>query len=333
MGSGASPPPTAPRSSWRTWSNNNVPPKVEDHHTQVKEAVDEFLSRPAPTLGRDEFMSPSDVRKAILRLHWLNVAGENKSIFAVYRPPGTSNRLDKRELRCLLSPDTPTVVAGDTNCKHTLWNSNRICGRILYQDSLDHHYEVIGPDTWTHYEPNGNGDVIDIVVCKGLNTAPELSVMTDLPSDHRPSHSRAAKRENLLGLLPKRSPGQDQYQIRGDSSRNERGTKELTIAIQDSLAAATRTSAQANRLTPLPARIRDLIRKKREARKLWQETRCPRVKTEQNALIERVRVALDNHAAEGWEDHISSITDDIPSVHRLCRQLANTPKAAQTLIG
>ncbi|KOB67774.1 putative endonuclease and reverse transcriptase-like protein [Operophtera brumata] len=113
----------------------------------------------------------------------------------------------------------------------------------------------------------------------------------------------------------------------------ERATEELTIAIQDSLTAASHTSAQANRLSPLPARIRDLIRKKRETRKLWQETRCPRVKTELNALIERVRVALDDHAAEGWEDHISSITDDIPSVHRLCRQLANTPKPVQPLIG
>ncbi|KOB77430.1 putative endonuclease and reverse transcriptase-like protein, partial [Operophtera brumata] len=39
---------------------DDVPPEVEDHHTQVKEAVEEFLSRPAPPLGGDEFMSPSE---------------------------------------------------------------------------------------------------------------------------------------------------------------------------------------------------------------------------------------------------------------------------------
>ncbi|KOB77882.1 putative endonuclease and reverse transcriptase-like protein [Operophtera brumata] len=51
---------------------DDVPPEVVDHHTQVEEAVVEFLSRPAPTLGGDEFMYPAEVRKAILRLHGRN---------------------------------------------------------------------------------------------------------------------------------------------------------------------------------------------------------------------------------------------------------------------
>ncbi|KOB65658.1 Gag-like protein [Operophtera brumata] len=259
----------------------------------------------------------------------ISVAGEEMRIFSIYRPPGNTSFLDKQELRSLMSADTPTVIAGDLNCKHTLWNSNRICrnGSILYQDSMDHHYEVIGPDTWTHYEANGSGDVIDVVVYKGLRAAPELSVMPDLPSDHRPVLL-------VLKELPSRvAPPQRRQRICWDSFQREaqdrtttrpvessddveRATEELTIVIQESLTAASYTSAPAKPLAPLPARIRALIRDKRDKRKLWQETRCPRVRTELNALVERLRTALDDHAADGWDDHISAITDDVPSVHR-----------------
>lgn len=48
--------------------DNDAPQEILDHHAHVEESVSEFLSRPTPPLDGGYFISPMEVRKAVLRL-------------------------------------------------------------------------------------------------------------------------------------------------------------------------------------------------------------------------------------------------------------------------
>ncbi|GBP28743.1 hypothetical protein EVAR_19785_1 [Eumeta japonica] len=86
----------------------------------------------------------------------------------------------------IFDDSTPTILAGDFNAKHTTWGSRVIspAGRQLLQDSEQHGYEVIGPDTPSHIptDPRFIADVLDVVLCYQL---PYLSHMI---LAHPPTH-------------------------------------------------------------------------------------------------------------------------------------------------
>lgn len=116
----------------------------------------------------------------------ISVGGQERRIFAAYKPPG--DVLNLAELHnILLTNDCPTIIAGDFNMKCTWWNPSRTCaqGRRLYNDSEIQDYSFIGPDQSTHYTQHG-GDVLDIAIYKGTRTPPTQQALPDLTSHHRP---------------------------------------------------------------------------------------------------------------------------------------------------
>lgn len=124
----------------------------------------------------------------------VQVAGTVLRLYAAYKPPQAA--FDFRDLRGLLESPSPTIVAGDLNAKHTAWNSSatNAQGRRLFADSVMSHYDVAGPDEPTHYLGDGSGDILDVVVYKGLRTPPRQEVLADLPSDPAPSPRRKTLR-------------------------------------------------------------------------------------------------------------------------------------------
>lgn len=117
------------------------------------------------------------------------VNGHPTRVFAFYKPP--SSRLAVADVHELLDSPLPTIVAGDFNCKHTAWNSSKICldGRRLFEDAEAQGYEVLGPEVPTHYPHNAAHapDVIDLMVVRGLTTWPAHDVLDHhLLSDHQP---------------------------------------------------------------------------------------------------------------------------------------------------
>lgn len=216
-------------------------------------------------------------------------------------------------------------------------------GRRILRHSVDHDYEIIGPDAPTHHGPNSQ-DVLDITIYRGLNTPPRQTVFPDLPSDHRPvllEFSEPPTRVNfpasrqMVNWAAFVEELESNTPTRKMSTREdvERMTGDITHSIRSALETSTRTVPKGGRQRPLHRRIQDLIKEKRALRTEWQNTRCPSMKTRLNLLVERVKAALDENAAESWDEYLDSIRGDMPSVHRLCRKLSTLPEPVRPLIG
>ncbi|XP_063898861.1 probable RNA-directed DNA polymerase from transposon X-element [Helicoverpa armigera] len=109
--------------------------------------------------------------------------------------------------------------------------------------------------------------------------------------------------------------------------------EEVTVCIQSALNEATTVSPQgATAYPPLPRHLQQLIAQKRRLRKRWQVTRCPTEKAVVNRLAERIKAELNAHRSESWEARIDAVDGDWPSIHRLCRQLSNTPAPVRPLL-
>jgi hypothetical protein len=93
--------------------------------------------------------------------------------------PGHSwNDIDITELlrfRC------KSILAGDLNAKHQLWNSvvSNPSGSKLLNLLHINEFEISEPQCPTHYSPTGNGDAPDIVAHKNVR-------LNILNSDHLP---------------------------------------------------------------------------------------------------------------------------------------------------
>ena len=107
--------------------------------------------------------------------------------------------------------------------------------------------------------------------------------------------------------------------LRGSSSRNWQ----------------RRANVQENRSSrygDLPAYLQADLRKKRELRKLWARTRCPRVKRELNGVAAELSEAVKAWRGSCWESCIDRATDDRSELYALNRRLSNTPEPIHPLI-
>ncbi|CAG9574728.1 unnamed protein product [Danaus chrysippus] len=107
---------------------------------------------------------------------------------------------------------------------------------------------------------------------------------------------------------------------------------ELTESITRALE-ASRLSTTSHRKRPqLPAGIRDMIEDKRRLRRLYQRTRCPTIKSQLNALAERVSAVLEDHAVDSWYKTIERAREDWTGIHRICRQESRKSEPIRPLL-
>lgn len=92
------------------------------------------------------------------------------------------------DLVALTRSNTPTVIAGDFNAKHRVWNFRTINtnGRTLLKNSNDNGYLVLGPTEPTHFSAGSAPDTIDVAILKNISLHYEISTLQDLSSDHFP---------------------------------------------------------------------------------------------------------------------------------------------------
>lgn len=266
-------------------------------------------------------------------------------VFAFYKPHG--NRLTVNDINDLLDPSHPTIVAGDFNCKHTAWNSSKICpnGRRLFEDSETKGYEVLGPEVPTHYPYPADHcpDVIDLTLTHRLPNRPRVTVLDDhLMSEHQPILVE-------LGLSTTKRPPQpprkilnwDKFQelvdmnIPNQPVTSAREVDDLASKINDCLRnclkSATSETPQTPRQFTISSHIMKMIEDKRKLRRQWQRSRCPLMKTQLNSMARKVSEALTTVAAEEWQKTIDAAEDSWTSIHRLCRNLAGTPEPIRPL--
>ncbi|CAG9557739.1 unnamed protein product [Danaus chrysippus] len=267
-------------------------------------------------------------------------------VFAFYRPPG--GRLEESDIHALLDQATPTIIAGDFNCKHTAWNSTHddANGQKLLNDAEREGYAVMGPEVPTHYpyQHTAAPDVIDLTLVQGLNTDPSIDVLDDhVMSDHQPVLVTIDLAPIRREIPPPRHR-QDWHIFADHLSKNLRSFRvdspddvdrlalELTESITRALE-ASRLSTTSHRKRPqLPAGIRDMIEDKRRLRRLYQRTRCPTIKSQLNALAERVSAVLEDHAVDSWYKTIERAGEDWSGIHRLCHQVSRKSEPIRPLL-
>jgi hypothetical protein len=104
---------------------------------------------------------------------------------AVYKPPGRA--WSNADITELLSFRPKSILAGDLNTKIPFWNStvsNPSGDKVLHLFDVKQ-FEISAPQCPTHYSPNENGDVLDIVVHQNIRV-PNVIVSDIFDSDHLP---------------------------------------------------------------------------------------------------------------------------------------------------
>jgi hypothetical protein len=97
-------------------------------------------------------------------------------IVSGYNPP--HKELVKEELEAIFGTTTPTVLLGDLNSKHTVWN-NRLTnkrGKLLLQFCLNRNISIKAPAEPTHFPTIGQPSVIDAVLAKGCALTDLISI-------------------------------------------------------------------------------------------------------------------------------------------------------------
>jgi endonuclease/exonuclease/phosphatase (EEP) superfamily protein YafD len=104
---------------------------------------------------------------------------------SVYKPPLRAWR--DEDITELLNLRTKSILAGELNEKHPVWNSkvSKPSSLKLRDLIFNCNFEISAPQHPTHFVPNGRGDDLDIVVHKDVRLS-EVRVLDIMDSDHLP---------------------------------------------------------------------------------------------------------------------------------------------------
>ncbi|KAK9686391.1 Endonuclease-reverse transcriptase [Popillia japonica] len=214
------------------------------------------------------------------------------NIYSIYVPPRRG--FDPRDVDRLLTADTPALVAGDFNAKHRLWGC-----RVTNEP--------------TFFRPGAAPDILDLVVVKNIPSAINVEVISELSSDHNPLLISYEEEATVLDSALSRSVNWRQF---------ERGVSDLLPGLAADIPDAESLVGETLRLTEgiseclkgattykipvpdkwVPGHLRDLICRRRRAKKRAQTTLYPVDVAAANALSKELRTAIRSFREEKWWD-------------------------------
>lgn len=263
----------------------------------------------------------------------LQLPGGPLRIFTCYSSPNCKNTTN---LHTLLDSSTPTVVAGDFNAKHTAWGCKftNPKGKSLLRSSIRHNFTIESPHTPTHLPgANRQPDILDIFLTKNVPLSKDPWSISALSSDHfpvflelqeGPSLSPPAKTkidhvklQYLLETSTYKSP-----QIHSPDELDN-AVADITSSINNCIQEATLSVTTNRPRANLPAHIRNLIRKKNKARKLWQSHRDPRLRRSLNALQRTIKSSLQEINNAAFVKYIAEAEAHPKSCWKVIRSLRN----------
>jgi hypothetical protein len=234
---------------------------------------------------------------------------------AVYRFP-VSDWADTDIIE-LLSLKEKTILAGDFNAKHPVWNSrisNKTGTRLLYlQDNSD--FQISAPQYPTHYTPSGIGDVLDIVLHKNTRIS-EINVLEILDSDHLPILFYMLDHVSTKDILAPVETFTDWDRFQSLVSdlispstqiHTFKDAKETARKFTASMSSAYRLSTHKVTLSELNEELPELerlLQLKHRLRKLWQETRDPVCKAAVNWVNKTIPKMTQKKIKERWDTKI-----------------------------
>lgn len=280
-----------------------------------------------PPIQEDEFQI---ARVAVL------IDGKSYQIGSFYSAPG--NRITSLSVWGFVHEmGMRFLLGGDFNSKHPRWGSNTSNprGRLLHYEVYRLGLDVLHPLEPTHYPstPAQSPDVLDIFIGKHIQqycTLPQ--VLHELSSDHFPVTLTISKytppklqEYNLIkhpfnwkkysAILNDLTNTQVPLKTKRDiDAAISTLTNNIHFAANESSSTLTRNIIQ-NR-TQYPIHITQLHEVKKEARKLWEQTKYPPHKRNYNRATRELKEALKDLNRKAMQSHLTSLDNEDGSLWR-----------------
>lgn len=271
-------------------------------------------------------------------------------LIAAYKPP--RSMLDTTDLDAIFQDNTPTVLAGDLNSKHSAWNSRitNPSGKILFSHSSRNDYLVMGPDSPTYFSDAGHRpDVLDIVLANNISCSINMSVIPELSSDHNPllvNYGNELVNEPPPPKIDLRGVDWEKFQAHiektvdnnkepSNKSEVDAYVSALTDLIVESIK-KSKVKAQPMKVKPyhdLPANVIEAIRAKNKLRHEWQRKGNPHTKTRLNKMKIDVQTLLSKHTNETWSVKLKSLKTKDNSIWRMTKAILRIPQKVPPLHG
>lgn len=267
----------------------------------------------------------------------LTISGVTHTIISVYKPP--KNKLCIKDLNYLTSVDKNVLIAGDLNCKDTLWFCSRgnANGKILNNYTLKKDIRIMFPDSPTYYPSKGIPSILDLAVVKGCVSMTQPETIHALSSDHLPIVFELGGIVNV-NYKTYRDFSKADWKLFKNSINNSinlninidsiQNINEQISILTNSIQNATSSSIPTNTVNhihknKLPSDIVDLIKIKNKLYRQWRKHKTRNLKTMINSLITDIKSKVKSHKNDTWEQKLKSLKTQNNSLWKLTKALKN----------
>ncbi|UYV70717.1 Prkrir [Cordylochernes scorpioides] len=269
-----------------------------------------------------------------------NKNGLNMNLYSCYKPPNTY--LDQTDIYNIFSTDTPTIIAGDLNCKHPAWGSTTTnpSGRRLQNAINVMDLDVSYPDEPTHDSPP---DIIDIAVHKNISQSARVysKVLHELTSDHLPvllvlqdfkiSYSNTKIKITDWALFKyKMEIAEPPELILDTSSKIDEAITHIEEQMVQNLKDSTKyKDPELERR--YPPHIKEKIRSTNRLRKKMKNTCEPRDKSAYMTARRESQKLTREHDNTSWDHFIENLKVTDQTIWKAIKRLSNSEKQEITL--
>ncbi|UYV79488.1 hypothetical protein LAZ67_17002858, partial [Cordylochernes scorpioides] len=264
--------------------------------------------------------------------------GTTLNIYSCYKPPNTP--LDPKDIYNIFKTNTPTILAGDLNCKNPTWGSfstnpnGKILQKVVECLNLDLSY----PDEPTHDSPP---DILDIAIHKNLSQTVHSKVLHEMTSDHLPvllilQDYNITRSDTTIKII---DWALFKYQM--ENTQPPAHTAETPQEIIDSIASIEdqiiqnlQKSTKYKELDldrKYPAHIKEKLRKTNRLRKKMKKTCDPNDKKAYISARRESQKLTREHDNTSWDTYIENLDVSDQTVWKAIRRLT-APKKEEIIV-
>lgn len=274
----------------------------------------------------------------------ISINSNETLITAIYKPPNAI--LTYNDLDLLTNSSNWFISAGDYNAKHPLW-FNRIsnrAGTTLFNHVSQNDYTIIAPDSPTYFPPSKRSppSTLDLALVKIPQYIQATSVC-ELSSDHNPivleisstaiSSSPPSSSKFINWKKFYQNIESSQWDIPGVTSipQIDSAISNLTSLIISNIEKSYFPTIRKSSKYNIPIEILNEIRDKNRLRREWQNSRDPALKSRLNAKTSMIRLMLQTHKQDQWDQFTNTLDPQNNSIYKLNKSLLNKRPASNPL--
>lgn len=273
------------------------------------------------------------------------------SLSSAYCPPG-QNITSPLLQTFLQTLKNSFIIGGDFNAKHTAFGcrSNNPRGQLFLNTISNNNLSFISPDAPTYWPSHSNRlpDILDFFITSLPNHLNKnIKNLDELSSDHSPVLLLlGGKVENTnnntlytgkinFNLFQQKLNNLISLKVRLKSRDDiDNASQILITSIQEATTNSIPSSHNPNSPTKpyqyinIPHHIKELINKKRQARRTWQQSHYPNHKSKLNKITNKLKKELQTFKTNQYQSFLSSLT---PNNGSLWKTIKNTTKRKDTI--